>query len=771
MRRRAGILAVLMLGISLSGCGETISATLTIDPDGGQLIYFPNGSTEPVEVAPDDPVFDLAGTYSYTAEADSELPEIIATLQCEKEGYHFSGWGNVVNGEVKTPYLTDFSSARMPYSDATYRAVFQPLASIEFIPVDEDFQPLILDGDPAFGLTLSGEDIYVTATLDNTRVAGIVDQLNSMLPDWEHPEGAFSGIYPVESSEEGKRKPVGSITIEEPEEQYYAVFTAYPMLNIHYSGSQEDVSFPLAPGTPLADYMPSTDPELTGAVFEGWYSDPDYTVPFYPDDEGLVMTTSDLDVYAHFCIPIPVTYELPDGWTLGGGSPEIVLTDTAPDNLVDPIPPKGFTFENWYIDMNGYGVYNAEAGEGETPDILLDGRNRIPNNIDSVVLRPKYSEWNSVYVDLRETGCSSVPEGLTETSESSGIYSVYALPGEDLSAYQSLDGYTFESADIQLVGFDAYFLDIDDGQTLADAIDAAEAGTHLADITEMPTRNVVLKPRFSNVHYLTLHFGESEDETVKVSYLDDELVKSPTDSFLLQGHEIEKSPTDDSYLADVLTGWKYYTEDGEPDEGDGESPDEGDGSQTGDGTGEGEDGSDTGEGTGEGDVEGENTPVTTSEEDDERIDETDGDDSDDADQDVPEPTLIEHVLTYPHTFTGEITDLYPIYTRKTQIQVKAKEDCEEVIFTVANLEGERLDNTSMMTISNYLKGIYPDSEDGITQILGYKVDYVGEGEDDAYFPALSYVKFGHTNCVITPIIRPASSGSDGDTNPGTTPGN
>ena len=470
-------LALGLLSTALTGCAENIVATLTIDPNGGSLIYYPEDSLTAVPVEADDPVFDLSGSYSYTAEANSELPEKIRTLQARRDGFHFAGWGNVVNGEVKLPYLEDFSIARMPYSNATYRAVFEPLAQVTFLPVTADFEPLVIGGQSVEPLVLSGPDIFVTATLDNTTLNEVLTQLDASLPASEYTLGRFSAVYSLEDTS----SIVGALTIAEPQETYYAVFSEYPSFNIHYAGAQEDISIPVAPGTELAPYLPKEDPSLAGSKFEGWYTDADYTVPFYPSSD-LLMSTADFNLYAHFCHEIPIEYALPESWQVASGSPTTLLTDTIPEDLLDPIAPAGYTFEGWYIDRDGDGVYTGADSGG---DILLNGFTRVPRDLERAVLRPLFSEWNRVYIDLRSTGAVAVPDQLNSAGEE--IWATPLLPGAELGGLMDTAAYEFASDSLRLTGFDAYPVTFQEGETLADSLTRAEQGEPLIGLKSCPT--------------------------------------------------------------------------------------------------------------------------------------------------------------------------------------------------------------------------------------------------------------------------------------------
>ncbi len=528
-----------LLPLSLAGCSENIVATLTIDPNGGNLIYYPEGSTTPEAVAADDPVFDLSGSYSYTAEANSELPQKIKTLQAQRAGYHFAGWGNVVNGEVKLPYLEDFSIGRMPYSDATYRAVFDPLASVTFLPVTADFEPLVIEGQTVAPLVLSGSDIYVGATLDNTRLNGVLTQLGNTLPDSQYTLGRFSAVY----SPEDTSSIVGAITIAAAQETYYAVFSAYPTFNIHYAGAQEDVSIPVAPGTELTPYLPSEKPSLEGSVFEGWYTDADYTVPFYPSS-GLLMPTADFNLYAHFCHQIPIEYALPEGWQIAEGAPTTLLTDTIPSEIPAPSAPAGYTFESWYLDVDEDGVYT------EDQDVLLNGLNRIPENLDKAVLRPLYSEWDRVYVDLRTAPALTVPSQLADVAE--GIYATPLLPGADLTGLMDTSAYTFSAESLRLTGFEAYSVTFQEGETLAESLDRAEQGSALVDLKVMPDTAVVLVPRFEEIHPVTVHYP-SGDVTIQVG--PDQIIDAATDDLIYSEEDAVLPGVEGVYLEEVLTGW------------------------------------------------------------------------------------------------------------------------------------------------------------------------------------------------------------------------
>lgn len=526
------------LVLAACSCSETITATLTIDPNGGRLVYYPSGSTEPVEVASDDPVFDLAGSYSYTAAANSELPEVISTLQSVRDGYHFLGWGNLVNGEVQAPYLQDFSSARMPYSDVTYQAVFTPLSTLTFVPVDEDFQPLEIAGETVDSYVLSGDDIYVGAILDNTTLSSILAEMTGLLPEEEYPSGQYSGIYASADSSDA----LGSITIEGESETYYVVFTDYPLFTIDWGlAGLPDTVYPVAPGSSLAPYLPTDVPEVEGAIFDGWYTDEDFTSPFYIGDEFHIMSSSSLTIYARYLREVQIDYALPDGWKLGDDSPTTLYEDTIPE-LVDPVAPAGFTFTYWYIDLDGDGEYTADT------DILLNGYNRIPVGYESLTLRPLYDEWDRVYIDLRGVSYSSVPSALTEASED--IYYLSALPGHSIDEVLDAEEYGFDSS-LRFDGFVFYYLDGGEYSTLEEQLDASEESTPATGFTTMPDASVVAVPTFTGIHDVTLHLPGGD----RVVTVEDDGILDGYDDEVLGDVDVTVEGDETTYIEEVLTGW------------------------------------------------------------------------------------------------------------------------------------------------------------------------------------------------------------------------
>ena len=539
------LLPVLCLGLSLSlaSCGKSIVATLTFDPEGGQLVYYPEGATDPEKVDSDNPIFDLAGKYSYTADANSELPQIIRTLQSVKEGYHFSGWGFVRDGTTVPPYIEDFSDVRMPYSSVTYRAVFTPLSTLEFIPVDSARNPLVLEGREIQPITLKGDDYYVGAAVDNTQLNRIVQQLEDEVSGEGEDVGYFSGIYADKSTDSSA---LGSITIDSESMVFYCVFSEYPIFTIHYGGAQDDVSVHLEPGADLTPYLPKEDPTLAGAIFDGWYADSQYTVPFYPQNTGYIMSASNMDIYAHFFRSIPITYHLPAGWTLGSGSPTSIYTGRVATDLVDPVAPQGFEFQGWFSDSDVDGGYDSD-------EVLLDGNTKVPDGLQAATLSPLYTEWDKVYLDLRGLELKSWPSAFTPVADAAGIYSLPALLGADLLAYQNLDQYVTASESERITGFQFFALTEKDGNTLLQNIEDSEVDPFVSGLKTMPDHSVIMKPVVETLKEVVLHLPSGDR---KVLAGDQDMVSNPTSSlFNLTAGEISIASTESDYLSQNLVGW------------------------------------------------------------------------------------------------------------------------------------------------------------------------------------------------------------------------
>ena len=544
--------ASVLLGV---GCTQSMKATLTIDPDGGTLFYYPEGSDTPVDVSADNPVFDSPGSYSYTAEADTEFPLVISTLQARKEGYRFRGWGNVIDNQVKGSYIQDFSNSRMPYADVLYRAFYDEYVTLTFVPVDEEFQPLVIGGEEVAPYTLNGEDIYTSVNLDNERLSSILDEMTALLPEEEYRSGQYSGIYESPESE----KALTYISIES-NTIYYVMFAEHPRFIIDWglSGLGQE-SYPVAPGSGLGDYLPagSEIPEVEGMVFEGWYVDPEYTSPFYPNDQYLTMPNADLTIYARYLREIPVDYQLPEGWTTGEGSPDVLLEGEIPDNLVDPISTEGgFTFTGWYIDMDGDKLYSEET------DVLLDGSSPVPEGLEFIVLRPLLEEWDRLYIDLRGVSydAQNLPSDLIEASRD--IYYVPALLGKDISAWFEEEPYGFDST-YSFDGFSLFYLAEGEYGSIEELLDASEnpeAGLEIVGgVTSMPPESIVARPRFNNTHEITLYMlgNEMTYQIVTGEWLD-----SYDDPIWEVDMEVA-APEGSDYLANVLTGWSLEPE-GEP---------------------------------------------------------------------------------------------------------------------------------------------------------------------------------------------------------------
>lgn len=544
----AGI--VPMVGLFLLASCSEITGSITLDADGGELIWYPEGQDEPEVLATDDPIFSVgSGSTTYTATANSELPRKIATVQARKSGYHFSGWGQVVNGVATAPYLQDFSSARMPYAAATYRAVFAELTSVTFVAVDSQGEELSFGGTPVEKLVLSGEDCYVGATIDNTEIASVLDSLLEKIPENYRSEGEFTGVYkdPTEDSAS-----LGVINVDQASPIYYVRWSEYPVLTIHYNNGTPDSTAVIKPGSSLTPYLPTEDPVKESAVFDAWYVNEECTDPFY-GDSFLVMPSSNLDIYAHYFDEIPLTLSVPEGWTLPEGVPTTVLTGKAVGTLPVPDAPDGYDFDFWYLDGNGDGIYTEPTADNPTGDLRFTDTTVIPDDTASLTLCAAFSEWNRAYLDLRglEDEITSYPSGFEPVEGMEGVYSMPVDGSATLLPFYDLSSYSWDDTAIALLGFEAYVGDIDPSDE--SSVDAAEQGEAYTDLERMPANDVVIKPVSAARVTVTLNSASGESP-VQIYPVSGTSIDSPDDPIFGSWPDIP-APEGADYVSERLTGW------------------------------------------------------------------------------------------------------------------------------------------------------------------------------------------------------------------------
>lgn len=538
----------LVASLSLASCQE-LQGSISFDAAGGELIWYPENSSEPEVLETDNPIFDLfSGFPTYAAIANSELPREISTLQARKAGYHFSGWGQVVNGEVTGSYLSDFSSARMPYTASMYRAVYAPLTSVTFVPVDEEGNRLNIGGQEIAELTYSGEDCYVGSSFDNTSLNAVLTQMTSYIPEDYRSNGEFVGIYDAVDSETA----LGVINIEAENPTYYVKWSDYPYFTIHYNdGVTPDKSVQVRPGASLTPYLPTENPEKANAVFDQWYIDEDFKTSFYEDDY-LLMSSSNLDIYAKFFDEIPLTFDLPEGYTLET-SQLTVLTGNPIGELPTPSAPEGESFSFWYCDEDGDGVYTKGVDTEYGADTV------VPEGIDELVLKPASEEWSKVYLDIRgfETYFSSMPTGFEEIED--GIYQKPYILGDDIGSLYSIDSYVWDETAFGILRFETYVVKKDDeAKPVLDLVDATEAGPSSQPLSSMPDASVVIKPLLTDKYKLTLNYRTETGESISSEvYLEEGTFVDDYTGFA-DGIDIPDIPhpsSDYTYVCERLTGW------------------------------------------------------------------------------------------------------------------------------------------------------------------------------------------------------------------------
>lgn len=543
-------LAVLSLGLpSLYSCGGDITGSLSLDSQGADYLTYADAEGNTQTLDPSDSVFyhSITSFPTYVGTAGSQLPQKIKTAKAVKDGYHFSGWGQKrSDGTIGKPLLTDFSTSAVPFSAVTYSAVFAKESSVTFQAIDteQDIASVVLQGaDYYYGVLLNMAALENVLTTFNAELA--VDSQTGQA------DGTFTGIY---ADEDGSGDPLTSITVSDAPTTYYVKFSAYPELRIHYGGVVSDPSpLALAPGTSLAGFEP--DVSSLGIPshyrFSGWYYDSDLTSGFVFDDV-VSMGDSDLDVYAKFerKIPIELDYgadeQLVDSTSFDAtkeddGNVYVWEGEAFDDSILPSVEASGRTFEFWYYDADGNGVFDTGT------DIKFDGSNtaKVPTDLEKLVLEPEFSQWGVLYVDLgTDQIVPSNSLGLEQApDQGQGVYSVSLASGTDLSAYLDVSNYTAPN-DLSIDGIKEVTID--------GTVSSSPTAGSITSYT-MPGNDVAFRLVTSSRYKVTLNWtGGSSEIYIRQS---DGTIFDWSD-LSAYGVTVPDIPvTDLDYVARTLRGW------------------------------------------------------------------------------------------------------------------------------------------------------------------------------------------------------------------------